>query len=53
MCVNVPVKIVRLLGNRQVLVQNRFGKDRVVSIELLGCATLDDYVIVDNSGFAL
>lgn len=46
MCLNVPVKVIRLLGNKQILVQNRFGKDRVVSTELLGCATLDDYVIV-------
>lgn len=48
MCINVPVRIVELLGDKKALVRNMLGEDTIVSIELLGCATLGDYVVVEN-----
>lgn len=52
MCTQVPVKVVQLLHDRKAIVRNENGDQRTVSLELLGCATLGDYVTYRN-GYAL
>ena len=52
MCTQVPMKIVRLLGDHRAIVRDENGNERTISLELLGCATLGDYVTYRN-GYAL